>query len=112
MIQLLHLRYSDEELVHLTQYQKLMALYNSLRPLLPQNDDDNPVGDAAAAEGVEKRYDLDFMGMKVSYPQYIRLMNLQQKVNIKMLKKFTHMTTLQMTFKFYSKCYTMSNTVY
>ena len=38
MIVLLHHRYTMDQLEHLPQYQRLMSLYNSLKPLLPNYD--------------------------------------------------------------------------
>lgn len=68
MIELLHERYSQEELQNLGQYQRLMSLYESLKPLLPEG----VVGDLKLEQedgpGEEKKkrsaFNMDFMGEK------------------------------------------------
>ena len=87
MIERLHSSYSSEMLKNIPQYQRLMKLYNSLAPLLPEeslvnlqthNFDEILAGN----ENQSKRSSMSvqFMGMKVSYPQYLRLVALQEKV--------------------------------
>ena len=102
MIQMLHMKYTEEQLENLPQYQKLMKLYTSLKPLLPTLEgdrkyeldfiDENEVlpfedlptegGLGGDEEDEEKRspFMMDFMGMTVTYPQYNRLIRLQSKV--------------------------------
>ena len=79
MINILHERYTQEQLDGMPQYQRLMSLYSNLRPLLPGQmeldlsspraaeaaadvDDDE---ESATAEN-EKRagVNVEFMGMK------------------------------------------------
>ena len=90
MIQKLNSKYPVELLKELPQYQRLMALYNSLVPLLPEGsidelrpqDFDEFGTNENDADAFEKRSSMsvDFMGMQVSYPQYLRLVALQAKV--------------------------------
>ena len=79
MINILHERYTQEQLDGMPQYQRLMSLYSNLRPLLPgqmELDLSSPRA-AEAAEAVdddeesataenEKRagVNVEFMGMK------------------------------------------------
>ena len=93
MIEKLNSKYSPELLKDLPQYQRLIALYNSLAPLLPeasmvnlqpQHIDELLAQDSKddASENRDRRSSMsvDFMGMQVSYPQYLRLVALQEKV--------------------------------
>ena len=83
MINILHERYTQEQLDGMPQYQRLMSLYSNLRPLLPgqmELDLSSPRA-AEAAEAVEddegsaaaeneKRagVNVEFMGMKCCTP--------------------------------------------
>ena len=93
MIEKLNSKYPPELLKDVPQYQRLMALYNSLAPLLPESSMDNlrpqhidelldQDNQADESENPAKRSSMsvDFMGMQVSYPQYLRLVALQAKV--------------------------------
>ena len=77
MIDALHARYTQEQLASLSQYQRLMQLHASLMPLLPEQ-----LREAHEVERVSKRspFSVDFLGLRVSYPQYLRLKQLQDKV--------------------------------
>lgn len=77
MIEALHSRYSAEQLNSLPQYQRLMQLHASLMPLLPEQ-----LREANQVNSVSKRspFSVDFLGLRVSYPQYLRLRLLQEKV--------------------------------
>ena len=77
MIEALHGRYTQEQLHSLPQYQRLMQLHASLMPLLPQ-----PMREAHDVTRLNKRapFSVDFLGLRVSYPQYLRLRLLQDKV--------------------------------
>ena len=77
MIRLLHARYTQEQLNQLPQYARLMGIYQSLSPLLPQEGRNSQVN---APNKRSPFVGVDFMGMRVSYPQYLRLMKLQEKV--------------------------------
>lgn len=77
MIEGLHQQYSQEQLNSLPQYKHLMQLHMTLMPLLP--------------ESMREPYDLiqnknsssylvDFEGLRVSYPQYLRIKALQEKI--------------------------------
>ena len=83
MINILHERYTQEQLDGMPQYQRLMSLYSNLRPLLPgqmELDLSSPRAAEAAAEAAEDVDDdeesataenekragvnVEFMGMK------------------------------------------------
>jgi hypothetical protein len=70
-------RYTQEQLASLPQYQRLMQLHSSLMPLLPE-----PMREAHEVGRLNKRspFSVDFLGLRVSYPQYLRLKQLQDKV--------------------------------
>ena len=91
MINKLNAKYPPELLKELPQYQRLMKLYNSLAPLLPeanmtdlepQRFDEllDPQEEENEEMGKRSSMSVDFMGMQVSYPQYLRLVALQAKV--------------------------------
>ena len=87
MIERLHSSYSAEMLKNIPQYQRLMKLYNSLAPLLPEesmvNLQPHNLDEILAGNGNQSKrssMSVQFMGMKVSYPQYLRLVALQEKV--------------------------------
>ena len=77
MIDALHSRYTQEQLASLPQYERLMQLHSSLMPLLPEQ-----MREAHEAGRLTKRspFSVDFLGLRVSYPQYLRLKQLQDKV--------------------------------
>jgi len=77
MIYALHGRYSQEQLNTLPQYQRLMQLHASLMPLLPQQ-----MRESHEIVTANKRspFSVEFLGIHVSYPQYLRLKILQEKV--------------------------------
>ena len=77
MIDALHARYTQEQLASLPQYERLMQLHASLMPLLPEQ-----MREAHEAGRLTKRspFSVDFLGLRVSYPQYLRLKQLQDKV--------------------------------
>jgi hypothetical protein len=61
MVRVLHDRYTQEQLERLPQYRRLMALYESLRPLLPTTQGEvtvTPIAEAKKRSGVN----VDFMG--------------------------------------------------
>ena len=83
---------TPEELEKSPQYKRLVALHTSLEPLLPRKRPEGihearEPGMVSADESLElslrgKRspFSMDFKGMRVSYPQYLRLRALQEKV--------------------------------
>ena len=95
LIKALQARYTPEELEQLPQYARLQTLHQSLLPLLPNNGQlpENEEDEVM----VDKRspFSVDFMGMQVSYPQYLRLVALQEKVVQldKLLKKMRQFKT-------------------
>ena len=89
MIDLLHRRYSQEELQNLEQYQRLMSLYESLKPLLPQGSAgdlqmvEEPSVAATGTAGdpeqgvVAKRspFNMDFMGKNcLDFTEYVQFL--------------------------------------
>ena len=97
LIKALQARYTPEELEQLPQYARLQTLHQSLLPLLPNNGQLPEEGQTEDAFTAEKRspFSVDFMGMQVSYPQYLRLVALQEKVVQldKLLKKMRQYKT-------------------
>lgn len=77
MIDALHNRYTQDQLHSLPQYQRLMQLHASLMPLLPEQ-----MRESHELVTPTKRspFSVDFLGLQVSYPQYLRLKMLQDKV--------------------------------
>ena len=96
LIKALQARYTLEELEQLPQYARLQTLHQSLLPLLPNNGQ-LPEEEEEEEVMVDKRspFSVDFMGMQVSYPQYLRLVALQEKVVQldKLLKKMRQFKT-------------------
>ena len=90
MIAKLRATYPADVLENHPQYQRLMGLYNSLAPLLPEAglsmnpemiEEDETSGSGETADHDKRStMSVDFMGMQVSYPQYLRLVALQAKV--------------------------------
>jgi hypothetical protein len=76
MIAKLHEKYNEEQLNTLPQYHRLMTLQASLLPLLPQE-----MRDQYDLNINKKRSPImvDFMGVRVTYTQYLRLKSLQEK---------------------------------
>ena len=108
MINKLNAKYPPELLKELPQYQRLMKLYNSLAPLLPeanmtdlepQRFDEllDPQDDESEEFDKRSSMSIDFMGMQVSYPQYLRLVALQAKVVKldKLMRKMLETRTLE-----------------
>lgn len=108
MINKLNAKYPPELLKELPQYQRLMKLYNSLAPLLPeanmaelepQRFDEllDPQDDDSDEFAKRSSMSVDFMGMQVSYPQYLRLVALQEKVVKldKLMRKMLKTRTLE-----------------
>jgi len=108
MINKLNAKYPPELLKELPQYQRLMKLYNSLAPLLPeanmtdlepQRFDEllDPQEEENEEMGKRSSMSVDFMGMQVSYPQYLRLVALQAKVVKldKLMRKMLKTRTLE-----------------
>lgn len=48
--------------------------------LIDHFEDENDIGNFEKRNEVSKRIGVDFMGIHVSYPQYLRLIKLQEKV--------------------------------
>ena len=105
MIDKLNDKYSPELLKDLPQYTRLIRLYNSLAHLQPKDNisDVDPhiltgLEDLKHNDPFEKRapMSVSFMGMQVSYPQYLRLITLQAKVVKldKLMRKMLKMKTL------------------
>ena len=105
MIDKLNAKYSPELLKDLPQYTRLIRLYDSLAHLQPKDnisdvDPHIPTGleDLQDNDPFEKRapMSVSFMGMQVSYPQYLRLISLQAKVVKldKLMRKMLKMKTL------------------
>ena len=102
MILSLHERYTFDDLRAHPTYDRLMEIYSSLMPMLPdemlvedyaeenygpefystyfpelqKEENENELG-LGKRDGVEKR--ADFLGVEVTYPQWLRLTNLQKK---------------------------------
>jgi len=108
MINKLNAKYPPELLKELPQYQRLMKLYNSLAPLLPeanmaelepQRFDEllDPQDEDSDEFAKRSSMSVDFMGMQVSYPQYLRLVALQEKVVKldKLMRKMLKTRTLE-----------------
>ena len=105
MIDKLDAKYSPELLKDLPQYKRLIRLYNSLAHLQPKDSisDAHPhildtgLEDLQHNDPFEKRtpaMSVSFMGMQVSYPQYLRLITLQAKV-VKLDKLMRKMLTMK-----------------
>ena len=104
MIDKLDAKYSPELLKDLPQYKRLIRLYNSLAHLQPKESisDVHPhiidigLEDLQHNDPFEKRapMSVSFMGMQVSYPQYLRLITLQAKV-VKLDKLMRKMLTMK-----------------
>lgn len=73
-----------------SDFQRLLALYTTLKPLLPKDGEEyNRTGELIIKDGVEekravynekeKRFTVPFQGMSVTLPQYMRLKSLQDK---------------------------------
>ena len=110
MIAKLNAKYPPQLLKDLPQYQRLMTLYNSLAPLLPEAKmedlqpqrfdellEEDSSADAEDNLGKRSSMSVDFMGMQVSYPQYLRLVALQAKVVKldKLMRKMLKTRTLE-----------------
>lgn len=71
MINLLHLRYNRDELQNLEQYQRLMSLYDSLKPLLPHGsvsdlnmveEEEQEQAETGVTQKKRSAFNMDFMG--------------------------------------------------
>ena len=92
IIQALSVSLPPEERGPGSDFQRLLALYTTLKPLLPKGEEDEvgvTSGDLIIRDGgeekravyneKEKRFTVPFQGMSVTLPQYLRLKSLQDK---------------------------------